>query len=94
MERGFDFQKEGGKMKPSDKIATLGAQQVDYLENDPNWVYSKRHEFSLEKLKQKYPDGAPDKVICSVLQLTPEELEEVWEDIIKKLRGIMKVEID
>lgn len=72
---------------------SISAQQEvkDLLENDPDWILSRRHGFSLAKIAEKYPDGVPDSVICDVLALTQEELEEHYQEIISELRKTLKV---
>ena len=55
--------------------------------NDPDWIYSKKNEFSLERLKGKYPDGCPDRIGASVLRLSLEDFQKEYEQIILKLRA-------
>ena len=45
------------------------------ISSDADFVLSKKHEYSLTRLMQDYPDGVPDRIICKVLQITPEELQ-------------------
>lgn len=61
------------------------------LETEPDFIYNKRFEFSLDKCLDRYPDGAPIKVIAQSLLMTEEDVEEVTERVIVKLRNIMKV---
>lgn len=62
------------------------------VEIDPEFIYSKRFENSLEKCLDRYPDGAPAKVIAHCLMMTEEEVEVVFQEVIVKLREIMKVD--
>ncbi len=61
------------------------------VETDPKFIYSKRFENSLEKCLERYPDGAPDKVIAQVLLLTEDEVEEIYQKVVKKLQKALKV---
>jgi hypothetical protein len=63
------------------------------IKNDPDFIYSKRFEYSLQKLLERYPDGAPTKVIAQVLCVTEEEIEEITQRAIIEIRTKMKVEI-
>jgi len=62
------------------------------IETEPDFIYSNRFGHSLKKCLERYPDGAPTKVIAQVLLMTEEEVELVHQDIIKKLRVLMKVD--
>ena len=62
------------------------------IETDPDFIYCKRFDNSLEKCIERYPDGAPDKVIAQSLMMTEEEVKDVTEATVEKLRKIMKVE--
>lgn len=56
------------------------------ISSDADFVLSKKHENSLNKLMQEYPDGVPDRVICKVLQITPEELKRYYKCAIVNLK--------
>lgn len=62
------------------------------VEFDPEFIYSKRFEYSLDKCIDRYPEGAPDKVIAQCLMMTEEEVEDTFQSVIKKLQKVMKVE--
>lgn len=64
------------------------------LETDPDFIYSKRFDYSLEKCIEKYPEGAPNKIIAQCLMLTEEEVDETYRNVVEKLRKIMKVEVE
>jgi len=63
------------------------------IDTEPDFVNLKRCNNSLEQALETYPDGAPDKVIAQALMLTPEEVDELYESVIVKLRVLMKVEV-
>lgn len=58
----------------------------------PDFVNSKRYDHSLQKLEERYPDGAPNKVIANVLMIEEEEVEPEFEKVVVKLRDKMGVE--
>lgn len=62
------------------------------LLKDPKFVNSKRFDFDINKVLERYPDGCPDHVLASLLQLEIDDLEELHEEIISKLRREMGVE--
>ena len=64
------------------------------LSNEPDFIYSKRFEFSLKKLLERYPEGAPTKVIAQSLMVTEDELQELEASIIIKIRQGLQVEVD
>lgn len=66
----------------------------ELLVTNSDWIYSKRFEFSLKKLLNRYPEGAPTKVIAQALMMTEDELQELEESIILKIRQQLNVEID
>lgn len=63
------------------------------IDTEPDFVNLRRYGNSLEKVIETYPDGAPDKVIAQALLMTPEEVEELYENVVIKLRVLMKVEV-
>lgn len=74
-------------------IMTLEEIQ-ELIRKDKDFIYSKRFDFSIDKLLERYPDGAPSKVIAQVLLITEEEVESLTQGAIESLRKKMKVEVD
>lgn len=69
------------------------------VETDPDFVAIKRFDYSLKKLMakyppEKYPEGVPTKIIAQALMMTEDEVEELYQSIILKLRGVMQVTVD
>jgi len=62
------------------------------IEHDDDFVFVKRFGYSLNKLLERYPDGAPNRVIAQALLTTEEDVETQYDRIIRKLRRKMKVE--
>ncbi len=61
------------------------------IQSEPDFIYNKRFDFSLEKCLDRYPDGAPTKLIAQSLLMTEEDVEETTQRIVAKLQVIMKV---
>lgn len=72
-------------------MTTLQAQTL--LHEDENFVYSKRFDYSIEKLEERYPDGCPDRVIAAVLMITEDDVEEYYQRIVRSLQGHMGVNL-
>lgn len=66
----------------------------ELLNTEPDFIYSKRFDFSLKKLLDRYPEGAPTKVIAQSLMMTEDELQELEQSIIIKLRQGLRIEVD
>lgn len=62
------------------------------VETDEDFIYCKRFNNSLQQCIDRYPDGAPTKVIAQSLMMTEEEVEFTFNEVVKKLRNIMKVD--
>lgn len=73
----------------------LTKEDVSYLlHNDETFVNSKRFGYSIDAAVERYPDGAPDNVICQLLDLDEGSLDALYDGVVKKLRSIMKVETE
>lgn len=66
----------------------------ELLQKDKDFIYSKRFDFSIDRLLERYPEGAPTKVIAQVLLITEEEVEKMTQEAIVSLREKMKVDVD
>lgn len=64
------------------------------IQTEPDFVNLKRFDFSLHKTMERYPDGAPIKVIAQALLMTEPEVEEMLERVVFKLKSYMKVGSD
>lgn len=64
------------------------------IETDPDFVHMKRFEYSLSKLMDRYPEGAPTKIIAQALMMTEDEVEELYQAVIVKMREALKVDLD
>ena len=61
--------------------------------SDSDFVYLKRFDFSMTKLAERHPAGVPDRVIAAGLMITEDDVRDLYEDIVLKLRRTMKVEL-
>lgn len=57
------------------------------LANDPDYILTKRFGFSLKRLLERYPDGAPDGVIAVALGISEAEVERRYQNIVGILKG-------
>ena len=61
------------------------------IQSDPDFVNLKRYDYSVEKVLERFPDGAPVKLIAQGLMMTEPEVEELLQSVIQKLRASLKV---
>lgn len=59
--------------------------------SEPDFVNLKRYDYSVEKVLERFPDGAPVKLIAQGLMMTEPEVEELLQSVIQKLRASLKV---
>jgi hypothetical protein len=76
-------------VKSSNSQILTTNKALELINISPDFICLKRFNYSLNKLLLRYPDGVPDKLIAQALMIPEEYLPKVWEDIIKRLRGIM-----
>lgn len=62
------------------------------LATDPDFVCCKRFDYSLRKVLERYPEGAPSRVIAQSLMITEDELADLEESIITKIRQQLRIE--
>lgn len=61
------------------------------LREDRDFIALKRFDYSLVNLRKKYPDGCPDHVIASALQVPEDEVEALYQSAVARLRGALGV---
>lgn len=64
----------------------------ELIETDEDWIYIRRYGYSLATLREKHPDGVPDKLVAEVLGIDDEDLDGIYTNIVLRLRELMKVE--
>lgn len=57
--------------------------------NDNDFICNKKLLNSLNMALEKYPEGAPVKFICRVLNLTPESYKQILESSLEKIKKNM-----
>lgn len=61
------------------------------IRSDPDFVALKRYNYSVERVLERFPDGAPVKLIAQGLMMTEPEVEELLQSVVLKLRTALKV---
>lgn len=64
------------------------------IAHDEDFVYSKRFDYSLTKLLERYPDGVPDRVLAAALMIVEEDIEVHYQRIVRTLRTAMGVDVE
>ncbi len=60
---------------------------IEILANDPDYICMKRFGFSLKRLTERYPEGAPNNVIAQALNCTEAEVERRYQSIVQVLKA-------
>jgi len=61
------------------------------ITNEEDFIYCPRLGNSLKKLIEKNPDGVDDARIAKVLLLSEEEVREIFESAVNKIRELMEI---
>lgn len=61
------------------------------LHAEPDFINLKRFDYDMKKLMDRYPEGVPDRLIALALNITEEEVETIYEDIVSRIRSRMIV---
>ncbi len=78
---------------PETFYIALTNEQIRFLvDTDPDFVNSKRYDYSLKKLLEAHPDGCGDRLAAIALAMTETELEEEYQAVLKKIRLLMGVD--
>lgn len=56
------------------------------INTDEDFVYLKRLDYSLARVVERFPDGAPDRTIAQALMITTEDVERIYNDIVARLK--------
>jgi hypothetical protein len=67
------------------------AEARSLIVNDESFIYSKRFNYDLKELEERYPDGCPDRVTAAVLMITEDDVESHYQRIVRILRNTMGV---
>lgn len=77
-------------MEPNEQKIQDLRKRVD---EEPDFINSKRYNFSLKKYKQHNEKEVPDNIIALLLCMTPKEVNQVYISAIEKARRFLKVEL-
>jgi len=58
----------------------------ELIHKDPDFVHNRKHNNSLKQFLNHNPDGATDRQIANLLKIPLEQIPDVYENIILKLR--------
>jgi ribosome-binding protein aMBF1 (putative translation factor) len=64
------------------------------VETEEDFINAKGYKNSLTRFKTYYKSKVPEKQIAYMLASTVEEIEETYQNIIKKARQALKIDID
>jgi hypothetical protein len=75
------------------KLTKEQAKEImdEKLSKDLDFVDSPRYKNSIKYLLQSKPDGVENKAIGKMLHMSEEEVEEAFQNGLRKLREIMKI---
>lgn len=59
------------------------------IREDPDYVFLKRFDYSLARTLERYPEGCPDRVIAHALMIAEDEIEEIYEQAVARLKILM-----
>lgn len=59
------------------------------MKKDPDFVVAPRFGNSLQRLVERFPEGVPDDVCAKALNLTVEEIEQLYQKTVRDLRTTM-----
>ncbi len=59
------------------------------IENEVDFIDAPAYNNSLRALMEAYPDGVPDTIICKVMHMSPETLENTYKKALNKLKNSM-----
>lgn len=57
---------------------------------DKDFILTRRFDFSVEKMLERYPDGAPDRAIAQALGIEEHEVEPWYLEVVDKIREMVK----
>jgi hypothetical protein len=70
-----------------------GDEARERIAVEPDFIFLKRFDYSLAALVNKYPGGVPNRVVAAALMVTEDDVDDIYENIILKLRDILKIEL-
>ena len=65
--------------------------QNEKIFTDPNYIHCPKMKNSVTEFCNKHPDGVDNEYISRVLLVTPQEVEDIYQSAVQKIRSIIKV---
>ena len=62
------------------------------VEEKEDYVNIRRFKRSLKVIQRRYPDGAPDHIIAQALARSEDEVQEMYDGLVEKLKAVVKKE--
>lgn len=62
------------------------------LTTDPDYIAIKRFDYSLTKLRERYPEEVPDSIIAQALMIEEKDVARVYAEIVGKIRAFLRAE--
>jgi hypothetical protein len=59
------------------------------LETEPDFILIRRFDYSLKRLVERYPEGAPDRIIAQALGIEEHEVQEIYRGVVLKLKSLL-----
>lgn len=64
------------------------------IEKEDDFCNLKRFNFSIREVLERYPEGAPDRLIAAGLCMSEQEVEALYQSAVQKLKAVLKVTED
>ena len=64
------------------------------ISSDEDFINSKKYDYSISKFIEANPKGVSDNIIASFLCITKEEVQSIYDGVVKKIRHLLKVDVD
>ena len=64
---------------------------INMIKQELDYINVKRFDYSLKKLTERYPDGAPIHVIANALNMSEDECNQMYADVVQKIKNKMGV---
>lgn len=74
-------------------MVTSTEELIRKIHEEEDFVNIKRFDYSLDKVQNRFPSGAPDKTIANALLLEEEDVPLIYQNIVNKLREYLKVDL-
>jgi len=63
------------------------------VEEEPDFINSKKYKYSLKEYKKNSKGPASDNIIAYFLCVTPQEVQQIYNNAVNKIRQYMKIDL-